>query len=258
MNTTKVNILFLALCLIVLSACSKEDEIPMNQTLECIGEPDIPTFSTVSCENFPTLDSLFICNVIFSGNFELQDEGKHFMPQYCADVGDQISYKNTSGEEIKFSVINKSFHPSAVMLNTFRPCEGDSTKSIGFCLEGERISLTLQAAAQDIQLIIALGIIPDIQVATAGNIGEQLTITRQRETSFFAEFNAIVNSRTLSFEQSFNQEFHTQLELLGTTHSNVFSNNVEFFISNPFKYFYTSELGLIGFIDDSGETWALN
>ena len=246
----------LAAILISILAC-KDDE-PIIPVTDCIGEVET-SFGVIPCgENSGASDD-YLCEIISFGTFALTEESKAYMPQYCIDAGGQISFENVSGQQIIFDVIRKRYHTSNSTHNTFRPCESDSTKHIGYCVDNERLAITLESTDPPLELTISMRTIPDINTTEIGNIGDMLEISRRTgDNSFVLEFSAVVSQRTLSYAAAYNQEFLDVVEIVGQSFQDVFRNDITNHVGDPFQYYYNEEYGLLAFTDSEGVTWRLN
>ncbi len=252
------NSIILFLCILLHFSCSKEEE-PIKETLACIGSVQTNNIlPRPGCEDFTFSDSI-ICDVINVGTFTLEASSKMFMPQYCQNIGDQITFINESGGEINFEIKSKSYNRTAATYSTSFGCEDDSIGigSIGLCVDSESISIQLDAIEKNLDFTISISTIPDITVPEVGKVGDQLLISRSDESGFTFDFRAIINQRTLAYDRTSNQEFDQTLEVNGQTFSDVISKDISSFITPTFKYFYNAEIGLLGFVDKEGVSWRI-
>lgn len=249
MNKIFIFCLFAAL---FFSCKKKDDPEPGNP---CAGFVETPVFMT-SCDNFP--DTKYFCSIEFVGNFQLEESSKAYQPQYCEPVGKSIRYRNEKGEAIELKIDDKAYQKSNVVYSTVSTCPGDSTKTVGYCIDFEQLQVGLREPTDKLDLTISILTKPDLRNPGPGNAGDFLVITRQKNNNLFSEASFVLNKRTLSYEEDFNQAHLDQIELLGKTYTDVLTNDITLFANpKPYKYYFNKETGLIGFVNSDGVLWVI-
>lgn len=165
------------LLLFIFSGCSKDDNTALDP-INCLGTADIPLGGIPKCDNSGTM--MYLCEVLFVGNFTLDPSSKKYMPLYCNDNGTNLIYQNNVGNQIALSLQQKRYFKTASTFNTFQPCPSDSLRSIGYCIINDKISYNLRSDSLGLELMISLETIPDIYKTTVGYVGDVLEILRKK------------------------------------------------------------------------------
>lgn len=246
--------LFLTLLLAVFFSC-KDKEIPPVSS--CVGEI-VPNFWRTSCDNFP-IDTSAVCSCNDMGSFKLEASSIEYFPLYCKEIGDVIQYENDKGDVLNMVVSNKTYNQYSGFHSAYKPCFGDSPKVNVYHLDYEQLSVLLISESTNLQLVLAIKTIPDLSQEGEGRVGDFLEIARRKTFGDWAvDLTAVVHQRSLSYQKEIFQEYYEQVELLGKTFSKVISHDVSNYAnSKPFKYYYTAERGLVGFVDQSGVLWRI-
>jgi hypothetical protein len=247
--------LFLTLLLAVFFSC-KDKEIPPVSS--CIGEP-APNFWRASCDNYP-IDTSLVCSCNDMGSFKLEASSMECLPLYCKEIGDVIQYVNDKGETLNMVVSNKTYNQYSGFHSAYKTCFEDSPKVNVYHLDYEQLSVLLMSESTNLQLVITIKTIPDLSQHGEGRVGDFLEITRKKSSfgDWAVDLTAVVNQRSLSYHEEIFQEYYEQIELLGKTFNKVISHDVTHYVnSKPFKYYYTAERGLVGFVDQSGVLWRI-
>lgn len=169
-----------------------------------------------------------------------------------------IRYKNEKGETIDLKVDDKTYLKSNAVYSSAVSCPGDSTKTTGYCIEFEQLVIGLREQTGKLDLSISILTKPDMRNPGAGRAGDFLNITRKKGNNLFSELSFVLNQRTLTYEEEFNQAHLDQIELLGKTFSDVITNDITLFVNpKPYKYYFNQEVGLIGFVDSDGVLWVI-
>lgn len=237
----------------VVFSCKKKDEPEPGNP--CVGGVETPVFIT-SCDNFP--DTKYFCSIEFVGKFQLEESSKAYQPQYCEPIGKSIRYRNEKGETIELKIDDKTYQKSNAIYSAAFPCPGDSTKTVGYCIDFERLQVGLREQTDKLDLTISVETKPDMRNPGPGRAGDFLVITRTKNNILYSDANFVLNKRTLSYEEDFNQVHLNQVELLGKTYTDVLTNDITFFANpKPYKYYFNKGTGLIGFVDSDGVLWVI-
>ncbi|MEL6864950.1 MAG: hypothetical protein AAFP19_11040 [Bacteroidota bacterium] len=253
---TILNQLFPFLLSGLLIACNKEDDEQLAPAVDCLGiAADFPNLS--DCESLDNIHES-ICQMESFGFHALEAESKAFLSQYCLESGDRVFYRNELGDQMEFQLTSKNFSNSRIMLNTFEVCPMDSSRYIGYCLENEQAILVLNAVDRDLEFRVSLNTIPDIHSESTDNIGDRLQILRQNDSIHIVDLSVIVNPRTLSYTETYSQEYYDSIDLLGETYTEVYSADINTVIHPTFKYYYNKTFGLFAFVDTDQVLWKLD
>jgi len=245
-------IILLAMMAFILS-CSKDDDMQISSTLECLGNAEEP-FGLSNCDNFPAND--FLCDNISIGEFELEDVSKEYMVYACNSIGDQFKFENETGVELEFNLIERRYQKTTGVYNSGDVCQSDSSKTMGICLTSELIRLVLRSENPELEFRIEIKTLPDTDDEEIGGAGDLLQISRVTGlNSFVTEFNAVLSQRTLSYERTFSQEVIESVNILDEEFNAVITNDINNFIEIPFKFYYNKSEGLIAFQDKEGVMW---
>lgn len=252
----KFKIILVLLGGLVIFSCQKDIEETKNPILECIGEATVPNGGN-TCADPKGFDNFF-CDRIYFGAFELEESSKLFMPQYCLNEGDSIVFESSDGKFLNLLIENKRFYKSNILYNSFLHCKDDSVKYMSLCIYNENLAIKLKSTVNDLTLDIMITTEPDIYDSNLESVGDVLQIARQLTiTKAVRELSAIINSRTLNHSVKNDQEFYEKIILKNKTYNNVISNDRSH-LSNPgYKYYYNTDYGLIGFVDESNKLWTL-
>lgn len=248
----KTPALIALLCLFF--SCSKKEEKLPNPVLDCIGTVSTSIFQS-NCEDFGPVTEL--CKIEQVGNFSIEDSSKVYMPQFCKEKGDLVVFQNGAGDKITMELTGKLYDSQVITYYSNIMCQTDSTKTIGICIENENLSIRMKAIDADLDLIIEISTIPDFEKSSIGQVSDILRILRvESANSYIIDFRAVLDQRTSSHANTFNQQFFEDITLLGKNYKDVISNDKTHF-DNPYTYFYNKQAGLIAFSDPSGTMWRI-
>lgn len=201
--------LFIFLLTIVFFSCEKEKIVTSESILNCIGDNPV---ELRSCED--NEENEYFCEVEFVGEFDLEDSSKAYMVHYCKEIDEAIIYENDEGETKRLVIKEKNYLKANGTFNTLQPCENDSSKWIGYCINNERVSISLESLDSELDLIIEISTIPDVVDPVIGQIGDILEISRKKDSnSRTIEFGVIINQRTLSYDKRYDQEYFESIEI---------------------------------------------
>jgi hypothetical protein len=246
--------LILILIIHLISACCKNPDNLGSTSAECLNEAKDTSHLGLFQGQFPS----FYCDVQHKANLLLEESSKDFLPQFCQELGEVLTYKNINGQSIVFTIKAKSFLNNFAITSRDK-CYDDSTKSIGYSFFEEKGFITFESDVPKIKLYLELNAFPENGWNYDGKFGDMLSILRLDTTtsgSYYNDFTAIVNKRTLSYETNTRQEFYDSIVLKGKNYENVLSC-IPHPIGNYLKFYYTKEIGLIGFEDKDGIVWTL-
>ena len=246
----------LALLITVFFSC-KDEEVQIQSVSSCIGDPE-PNDWTGTCADF-SYDTAKVCSCADMGSFKLEESSLEYLPLYCKEIGEVISFENDKGEMLHLEVSVKAYKRYSSLHYSYKPCADNSTKVNTYLLEFEQLSIWLKSETNGLQLLLSLKTKPDLAQHGEGRVGDFLEITRRKNSNYWTiDLTAVVNQRNLSYHETFSQEYYEQIELLGKTFRRVISTDISYHVDpKPYKYYYTAEQGLVGFIDQSGVLWRI-
>lgn len=251
------NILLGLIILAMLSACNKKEDSETGTSKECLGLPNSLS-NEPSCEELVTQFADQICSAVDLGAFSLLDNSLDFMPDYCNDLNDKITFVNSSGEKVGWQITQKTFLSTRSLFSTSRRCSPDSTKIEAYCFKGDLATIALRNEETLRSMILQMGVLVQEDMGQENGVGDALFIVREvLPNQFQAEFNAVITQGSLDFESYSNEEFYSTINLNGVTFENVISNIPPQLQQPPFTYYYTKNEGLIGYKDLNGEIWVI-
>lgn len=249
-------LLAIGLLFALLFSCKKTERASEPAFADCTGKSDPPA-GILDCSDF-IYGSLLFCETTHVGDFELDQQSKRYMPQYCKQLNSVLEFENANGESFLFKVFEKTFQQQHIIYNTGETCPDDTSKYSGVCIGSEVLRLTLRSDTPALTLTIQLTTEPDVLDLTNGKVGDYLSIFRWTSAnSYYIDLETVVNQRTLPYENLPLHEFYPELMLLGRKFKNVISRDVALFSNKPFKFYVNQEVGLIGFEDKAGVLWVL-
>lgn len=240
----------LLLSLFLIFSCGKDDE----PAAACFEEPRVNDAST-TCENFTT--PTWACTTEAIGVFTLDENSKSFLPFFCNENKNIFNYRNESGATKVFDVDQRTYLRNIVAYDSGQPCTNDNTKNTAYCIDYEEANIRM-ISTDGISITTSVYTRPDFVNQSGNNAGDFLQIARIVNGNFIVDFLAVVSQKSLTFEETPEQEFYSSIDLVGTTFNDVISID----ISNSstrgtFKYYYTKDQGIVGFVDGSGTVWSL-
>ncbi|MBK8966001.1 MAG: hypothetical protein IPM36_04855 [Lewinellaceae bacterium] len=247
--------LALGLFLTLTISCKKEPT-PETSFFDCTGKSDPPAV-ILDCSGFIN-GSLLFCKTTHVGDFELDEQSKRFMPQYCKQLNDVLEFQHANGESFVFKVLEKTYRQQHLIYNTGETCPDDTSNYSGVCIGSEVLRLTMRSDTPALTLTIELATKPDVLDKTNGKVGDYLSVFRWTSaTSYYVDFEAVASQRTLPYATLPLHEFYPELTLLGKTYKNVISRDISLFSNKPYKIYVNQEVGLIGFENKPGNLWVL-
>lgn len=244
--------IFCLLATVVFSCKNKNDVEPGNP---CVGAVETPSFH-LTCSDDRSGEPF--CEVEFIGDFRLEESSKAYQAQYCEPVGKIVRYKNVNGEVIELKIEEKSYQKSNAIYGVVPGCMGDSSKPVGYCIDFERLEIKMKSDSAGLDLTLSVQTRPDLQNPGQRRVGDILVVTRRLGNNAFAVVSFVVNKRTLGYEEEFNQEHLDQIVLLGKSYSDLITNDITLFTDpKPYKYYFNKEVGMIGFVDQTGVLWVI-
>lgn len=239
------------LVVLILTSCKGDDDHLMN----CLGIPNDLFFESCSSEPFETNQ---ICDYEYIGSYKLHEESHQYLPQFCLEPNSEIEYTNVLGEIISFQVIDKRYFKSNIGSNTGIPCELDSLKTKGICIDNEMVLMRLKSFEKEIEFAIQITTQPDIRNLDSPGVGDFLIVNRGDFTiSQVQDFRYVIQPRTLSYDKLDNQEFHEFINLNDKTYDDVISTDITKFSFPKIKFYFSKNKGLIGFVDLDNILWTL-
>ncbi len=247
---------FQLLCLLTFISCTKEN-IQSGPETNCVGDINW-NYTILVCSDDPTPPGNWLCRIDSFGNYTILDSSKLFIPQYCQDSGTIINYINGQGEIHSYFISEKSYLKRTAVFNTFTKCQMNDNKDIGYCINTEEITLSMELMDSNHKIVIQIMTKPDVINPKIGRAGDFLTIyTFQTKNGASIDFNSVINKRTLSYEFEYNQEFYPTVELLNIKFNDVISNDVTTIGQPTYKYYYNIHKGLVAFVDTNGVLWRI-
>ena len=195
---------------------------------------------------FPADSNAIYCAIFQGESFPLSDSSKYWLPQYAFDLGTVFTYVNGDGATLELILTEKD-HVLVDRIATSEPCNDSTNKLIGTCHEVELFYVILETEAKDVSLYVEVGSTqiwsPDTTFNPQGQIFLQPLHTDELN-------NQLIWPQELD-ETGFLYQlfpFRDQLTISGQSHENVLSRN---------DWYYSKEVGLIGFRDEKGVLWVL-
>lgn len=229
-------------------ACSKDDVL----TFGCIDTPKDNT-TPVNC-NPDSYPSDHFCKLDFR-EFHLQEESLQYIPQYCED---NITYRNNEGETLSFLVFSKTHTIERQTWNSHEPCPEEPTKRVRTCIFTEIISYRMRTSDEVLDFTIRIANELGLDRKTEEGIGEFLTVIRGNPRFVHVEdFRYVLNQADLTYSSRAEEEFYDTIELNGILYSDVISVDLSFVHNPQFKFYFTKNIGLLGFEDLNNVLWTL-
>lgn len=240
-------ILLFATILIIFS-CKKDEPDPgcLEQPLDIIGN--------TTCQNLTLPD--VVCEAQDIGTYQLDDLSKSYIPSFCEESLNIVSFVNLDGEVQRFNILTKTFIKTGSITNSGIPCANDSSKVIAYCIQNEEINLRMSSGdGHDFTIVVKTN--PQFENQTGDKVGDFLQISARLPTGeLVIPFLAVVNQRTLDYTETPSQRFDATRQVGDNIYENVISNDPAITPSD-YRFFYTQTEGLIGFRDLEGELWTL-
>ena len=249
-------ILLVAGLFLALFISCKKTELTQPAFIDCTGKSDPPPFN-LDCSDFVN-GSIIFCKTTHAGDFELDEQSKRYMPQYCKQLNDVVEFRNANGDAFVFNVLEKTHRQQHVIYNTGETCPDDTSKYFGICIGSELLRLTLRSDTPALTLTLELDTKPDVLDNSNGKVGDYLSVFRwSSPNSYYVDLETVVSQQTLPYENLPLYEFYPELILLGRNFKDVISRDISLFANKPYKIYVNQEFGLIGFEDKAGVLWVL-
>jgi hypothetical protein len=238
-------------------ACAKDNNEDFKPKA-CLGQVEVLP-NDLSCERW---DSIYLnmvyCIVYDAGKFNLDDESKEFMPQFCEVPGKLLTYKNKFGDTILLEVLSKKYYTSIRASEYIMNCTNDSLQKSAYCYRYEAIDISLESIDHTLHISVEISLQPDYDDPLSGKVSDYIYILRRiSQHSFVPEFYAVITRRNSSHSNDNNFEFYNSLQINNSTYYNVLSYNYSWSPGSLYKYYYNKQYGLIAFKDSLGMYWNL-
>ena len=196
------------------------------------------------------------CEVRYVGEYTLTEQSKQYLPFYCMDVGDQLTYTNGVGDQMVFEITEKGFEQNSRSFSQGMNCPDDPEKVLLDCIIHERAYVRMESDSKT--FLLELTTQPDQEDMTLGNVGDFLNIYRDvYQEQFAQEWSMVVDKRTLSYSMDPCMKLYDTMELNGTIFTSVIAYDNEMDCAN-YKYYLNESQGLIGFSRFDGVLWSLD
>ena len=217
------------------------------------GEEEIirPVICSNGCDidnqSFVTED----CKWVYFGEHELSDYSRSSFPDFKLSLFDTVAFYHNDLEWI-FRVDMKSEERSISSLNTFEPCSCSGDNTLFYCLNTEFLMIRFTSVDNPEDFFkLELYTIPDINTKDINGVGDQFAVIR----NYTVEFVPILDSKTLSYQTSDNQEIIDSVQIDGIYYYDVLTNKILFPSLQQYKYLYSRQFGIVAFTDDVGRFW---
>lgn len=221
-----------------------ENDIPVEE--DCYGEPE-PKIGHQECWNLATPCSQYI------GTFQLEDTSKTYLPFYCSKIGTTKYFMSEDNRFKNLKLRSKAYQETNGSYYTSVPCLVDTSDNIDRCLNYEYMYYSFEDSSFSISTYLRT--MPDVRATEPGGVGDVLTLSISGGVG--PGLSIIVNQRTLSYETIGNIQFLPEVELMGEIYENVFTNDVSGTPVGNSKYYFSFELGVVGFTDGDGVAWRM-
>ncbi len=254
------------LSLIATTSC-KQKELPTPDKHEfgdclLLDVPGNPP--PMGCVEDNERDSLYCSKTVIEEVFKLSAEDKRWLPYYCCEILDQITYVSASGNQTMLQVLDKNYgivgHGKSIQKN----CSEEPEKKHLYCLFSESAGVRLEFPLIEKTISVNLNIDflynPETDELQSGTIIKinSIQFLNPDITSFnnTTYLRTTINQGTLPERNYSNIEFYEEIELANKTFQDVHSYT-NFNDSTAIKMYYNRDLGIVGFEETSGKQWRL-
>ncbi len=262
--------------LFILQACETQHlTISEHEFGDCL-VLDFPDKQFASlCQDSSRVDTSQYCDkTIIEEVFELDGEDKFWLPAYCCEVGEGIHYVDETKQSFSLFIIEKHYDIiQSSFLGDEHSCPEQTHKKPFYCVSMESAKIQLRTVPNnahitftnvpnrsDFYIHLSVALAQDKSNINQFLKGTSIALTEIGDRSKGDTINhiqGIIDQGTLPEQNDSNAEFHTSIDLADRTFSNVhaFTNEVDGSIQ---KIYYNMDLGLVGFVDETGKTWRLS
>lgn len=190
-------------------------------------------------------DPHYYCDVEHVGTLMLPEVSKCWIPQYQFEIGQTFEYQNSQGEKIELTLSEKNHVLDPEILDQ-EECD-TANYNLGLCYDVETYYIMLSNEDEEIKLYIEMGIdlFRSEDPEYDGKPDVLLRILKIHSTGYTGW-----GIRAEEYDNSpyILSPFEEKMTLLDKEFNNVYRAG---------KYWYTKEIGLIGFRDDENVRWVL-
>lgn len=253
-------LLFFAVFLLVLVSCKKEGETPSHDLVfgNCLQYEEPVTLS--DCDRLRIDNNPDYCKEIHQGViFPLSETAGDWLPYFCLEKEDSISFVNSDNEFVHISIVDK-IRKRVFIDYTSEICENDSSRTRFYCSVREAIYIRIQSPLSEQRLMLNFTPYMEINGTSIQELPESLriynllpaSVTGVRR-SLSIPFNWENNSQPLPYDY----QYLPEIEILGKTFFEVYTHKEDL---NGFytKIYYNKEFGIVSFVDETGVQWRVD
>lgn len=230
-----------------------EDEIS-NQNTEpshCFDENNIRTITRCGVDTN-------ICGQRYVGKFNLSEESKSMISEYCYEIGEEITFKNFFNDTKRTFVVTKKFYGyTKYKTKTIERCKDDKNKKISACADIQMVNVELECKEVNLKFHLELiNFIYAVFTPKHDKFAEKLKIGRKNKRGkIIPDLEVFLNPETVKFPVPLDQKVDIQKSpTSGKIINKVYSNNWTQ-EQNRIKLHYSTSNGLAMFTDEEGSTW---
>ena len=221
---------------------SEENEIDEQEDLNIFCFEELDDSEYLECTELdPNVHQDKYCEIEFCETIILEENARCWVPQASPNYKSELKFKNIEDSILVFKVINR-LHEIRINIFPVDECI-ENDLSIGKCISAEFISVSFLNEEDDFSISITMrdgGIFED------PNIDSYMVISNTADTRW--QPFIFLNKSTPFLDEGL--EYYEDVTIAGIEIDKVFSSP-----TLRYKYYYSQELGLIGFVDDNGEEW---
>jgi len=242
-------------------ACDQDPDKEFANHLfaNCLLEEEVEDRISGMCST-GTFDSLFCETVDVEGVTTISDAAKEWLPYFCCEPGDIVSFKSQNSFFVQFTVEEKLFASASHSYNGLDECDIDPDLHRLYCIDHETAWVRMSSEGLDITLTMSLNIEFERPFSDTIKNGTSIRVASfESNGSLFIQnthFYAIVDPGNLTPINPSNLEFNEELTIFDEIFTNVYTYTIpdnEDFL----KMHYSKEYGLVGFVVKTGREWAL-
>lgn len=252
-NTTNLITSFLCVAAFF-SAC--------NDKLQPIIDKDRSPVDCISGRPFESIplpleiDSTEYCELVYSSQpFRLNDEVRFWLPQFCHDAGDSITFVNDDKEESHLAIYQKGLFNGYGVFTVSGWCPDDRQRYYVYTTELAAIGARITHLGDTLTMVLR---------NRAAIVGRGF-INRGPELSFFHRgpdgityptmgFNFMENEP--DFTSSFGLVYLDEFEISNERYFEVYTDT-SFSQGRTLRLYYNKAYGLVSFTDYNGVSWKL-
>jgi len=228
-------------------ACDQDNS---EITSDCLGEVD--TQNATYCSDEQVGDKY--CDVRYAGKYSLSEASKNAAGIYCESEGTEIVFNNSAGEELLFTIGEKSYREMHRFIDQ-GPCPEDSLKVLLDCIDAEMASLVLVSDTYTFKFEFTS--MTDQKSQSEENVGDFLLIFRKVFGDlFYQDFKMVLDQRSLSYDMEDCLKLYESIDLNGDTYFNVISYKEDESCYSG-RYYFTSDHEFIAFNIDGDGLWTV-